>query len=378
MIKANKRSILTFTYLAVCVVFFAGCAADAVPPASSSASIAENSSVSSESSGNYAQDDVVPDISAKSYSDFFAVGSPAFVIPGLKEDLVPQGMCCISSENVVVVSYYLESKQNSMLAVVDATSGKFIKAVKLVNEDGTPYTGHAGGIAASSKNLWVVTGGDAQRLPVSDLMKAEPMAEVRFVDRFRTCTRASLANCIDGVLWIGDFYTPGGDYETDESHHMTAPSGSGNSAWIVGYKLDSAAENELNPARYANPSTTVAPDYILSVPDRIQGATRLNTGEFIFSESYGRKNDSHILIHKNVLKTDANTTAEISGIKVPLWFIDSDTLVKSITAPPMTESIENVENKIYVLFESGASLYRSSAVNPMDEVYQLTNLLDAK
>jgi hypothetical protein len=376
--KLNKKAIHTFTYFAVCMVFLAGCAEKGPPISSNTASLAQSSSISSESSKNYAQEDVVPDISAQSYPDFFAVGSPAFMIPGLKEDLVPQGMCAIPSENVVVVSYYLESKQNSMLAVVDTSSGKMIKAVKLVNEDGTPYTGHAGGLAASNQNLWVVTGGDAQRIQISDLMKAEPMAEVRFVDRFRTCTRASLANCIDGVLWVGDFYTAGGDYETDEAHHMTAPDGNKNYAWIAGYKLDSTTENELNPANYTNSSTPAVPDFILSVPDKIQGFTRLKSGEFVLSESYGRKNDSHILIHKDVLKSEANIKAEINGIKVPLWFLDSNTQVKSITAPPMAESIENVNNQIYVLFESGSNLYRSNAVNPMDEVYRLTNPLNAK
>lgn len=376
--KTINSLVLTSTALIICLSLLTGCAADKVTVSSNASSLVESSSLSSVVKKTYTQTDVASEPAVKSFPDFFAMGTPAFVVPGLNEDLVPQGMCYIPAENVVVVSYYLESKENSVLTVVDAKSGKFVKAVTLVNEDGTPYTGHAGGLAASGQNLWVVTGGNAQRLPISDLMKAESMDEVKFVDRFNTGTRASLSNCIDGVLWVGDFYTSGGNYDTDESHHMTTPDGSKNNAWIVGFKLDSSAKNELNPANYKDTTSAVKPDYILSIPNKIQGMTRLTSGEFVLSESYGRKNDSHILIHKNVLKSDSNQKVEINGVNVPLWFLDSNTLVKSITAPPMAESIENVNQEIYVLFESGASLYRSTALNAMDEVYKLTNPLNTK
>ncbi len=369
-------------FLAPVLVSFsmiAGCAAKQTSSGSSAASASSLPAVSSSSQGAASnagptQTDVVPDASKNAYSEFYSAGKPAFIVPGLKEGLVPQGMCYVPSEKYFVISYYLEDKSPSVLAVVDAKSGKLLKSVNLSNEDGTPYNGHAGGVAASDRGIWVMSDGVAHRIQITDLNVAPDLGSVKFTDHFQTPTRASLGNCVDGVLWIGDFYTAGGSYNTDESHHMTAPDGSNHFSWVVGYKLDSSAKNELSPSHYRDNFTEATPDYILSIPSKIQGMTRLSSGEFILSESYGRKNDSHLLIYPNVLKTAPAKNVKINDTSVPLWFLDDKVLAKSITAPPMTESIESMGQDIYVLFESGASIYRDTASHPMDELYQLSPL----
>ena len=356
----------------------AGCAAKQIP-AESSAPPEAPSAASSSSPGSGSkpagptQTDVVPDFPKDGYSGFFGAGKPVFIIPGLKEGLVPQGMCYVPSEKYFVISYYTEDKSPSVLAVVDAKSGKLIKSVRLSNEDGSPYNGHAGGVAASGRSVWVLSDGTARRLRITDLNLAPDLGSVKFADHFRTPTRASMGNCVDGVLWVGDFYTAGGGYDTDESHHMTAPDGSSHFAWVVGYKLDPSAGNELNPSRCRDGAEAV-PDYVLSVPSRIQGFTRLSSGEFVLSESYGRKNDSRLLVYPDVLKTAPAKTVEVGGTGVPLWFLDDKVLTGSVTAPPMAESIESAGTEIYVLFESGASLYRDTAAHPMDELYRLSPL----
>ena len=314
---------------------------------------------------------------AEAYGDFLLCASPDFVIPALQEGYVPQGMCLLPAEQKLVISYYSSTDgENSILCVVDAASGQLEKSVRLVNEDGSVYTGHAGGLAATEKNLWAATGGLCQRLPVSHLMAAEDGGSVQFVDHFVTGTRASFANAVDGVLWVGDFYYGGGGYDTDKSHHMTTPDGSKNRAWAVGFQLDPSTENELKAESFVNQSTTVTPDYVLSIPHKIQGMTRLSDGTIALSESYGRKNQSHLLLHRNVLAEPPHDSVMIGQAEVPLWYLDSNTLLRSITMPPMSEAVESAGDGVYLLFESGAASYLPNGVDPVDHLYLLSGLTD--
>lgn len=362
----RKKSFLILCVTAALLISFTCCGQKAVSVSSSA-----NTASAAQSTDEITQVDTAADVSKESYADFFKAGKAAFLVPGLKNGLVPQGMCYIHSKSLFVISCYSDSSGTSMLLLIDANNGKFTKAVKLLNEDGSAYTGHAGGLAASENSLWVVTSEVAQRLQIDDLMNAKSMDEIKFTDRFHTGTRASMANCVDNVLWVGDFYEKGGKYNTEESHHMKTPDGTENHAWVVGFKLDTANKNELKASAYQGPSKPSTPDYILSIPDRIQGITQLKSGEFALSQSYGRNNDSSLLIYKSVLDSKADSNVKINGTDVPLWYLDSKTLVKNITAPPMLEALEQVDGNIYTLFESGCNLYRDTAKNPMDEVYQL-------
>lgn len=365
----RRIRILFLSVLLIVPAILAGCGKG---PAAGSQVGSSPAEASSSGKDGVTQTDVVPDVPKESYPEFFSVGEPAFLIPGLQDALVPQGMCRIPSRSELVFSCYSsESGGSSMLLVVDEKSGSLKKAVRLLNEDGSAYTGHAGGVAASGKNLWVVTGGYAQRLPIGDLSNAGPQGEVKFTDRFDTGTRASFTNCVDGVLWVGDFFKSGGSYNTDESHHMTAPDGSESHAWIAGFKLDPSSPNELAPSSSGSGSGPVAPDYVLSIPDEIQGMTKLKSGEFVLSRSYGRNNKSSLLLYRGVLDSNPDRTVWINGKEVPLWFLDSETSVKSITAPPMLESLERADGNVLALFESASDPYRDTALDPVDDVMRL-------
>lgn len=347
----------------------------------SSSAPSSSSSQQSQASAPFAitQQKVVEQLPSNTdeYGEFLSKGSPAFVIPALKEGYVPQGMCLLPSEQKLVISYYAGEKgENSILCLVDIASGQLEKSVRLLNEDGSVYTGHAGGLAATEKNLWAATSGNCQRLPIQELMAAANGDTVQFVDHFVTGTRASFANAVDGVLWVGDFYYGGGGYDTDKSHHMTTPDGSKNRAWAVGFQLDPSTENELKAESFANQSTTVIPDYVLSIPHKIQGMTRLSDGTIVLSESYGRKNASHLLLHQDVLAQQPHSTVTIRDTEVPLWYLDSNTLTRSITMPPMSEAVESAGDGVYLLFESGAASYVSDAVDPVDHVYHLSGLVE--
>lgn len=353
---------------------FSGCekAPGEVPGGASSAAVSSAAASSEAETEKITQTDVVPDVAPGKYPGFFRAGKPAFVIPGLANGLVPQGMCRIASGSEVVVSCYSSSDgDSSVLACVDEKSGKLKKTIGMLNADGSVYTGHAGGVAASGKSLWVVSDGLARRMDLQAFLKAGDGDKVKFSDQFSTGTRASFTNCVDGVLWVGDFFKPGGSYNTEASHRLTAPDGSESHAWIVGFKLDPSSANELKAESVAGASEPATPDYVLSIPDEIQGMTRLKSGEFVLSQSYGRKNASALFVYRNVLNSGSDRTVQINGKAVPLLFLDSKNLVKNISAPPAMEALERSGERILILFESATDQSRDTALDPVDDVMSL-------
>lgn len=102
----------------------------------------------------------------------------------------------------------------------------------------------------------------------------------------------------------------------------------------------------------------------------------MSDGTIVLSESYGRKNASHLLLHQDVLAQQPHSTVTIRDTEVPLWYLDSNTLTRSITMPPMSEAVESAGDGVYLLFESGAASYVSDAVDPVDHVYHLSGLVE--
>lgn len=304
----------------------------------------------------------------KAFNEYFQLAKAAALTPGLMQDYIPQGLCVIPDSGFLAVSYYTDAKESSILALVGLETGEMSHWVTLKNVDGTPYTGHAGGIASDGINLWVTSDGNARRLQVQALLSAKDGDAVRFEDSFPTGTRASLANYSQGILWVGDFFTSGGSYDTDKSHHMKTPDNSKHYAWAVGFIGDTSSENGLKADTGA---MTVTPDYVLSLPARIQGLARLDNGSFVLSESYGRKNNSHLLVYEDVLALPPDTTVQINGTDVPLWFLDSRVLKQSITAPPMSEGIDWADGGVYQLYESGSTKFRDTGKFPVDHIYRV-------
>lgn len=125
------------------------------------------------------------------------------------------------------------------------------------------------------------------------------------------------------------------------------------------------------PLRMEMNSKPATPDYVLAVPDEIQGMAKLESGEFVLSRSYGRNNKSDLLVYRGVLDATPDRTVQINGKEVPLWFLDSRNSVKTISAPPMMEALERSGGQVLALFESAAGPYRDTALDPVDNVMRL-------
>lgn len=303
-------------------------------------------------------------IDSPNYRDFFALSREGAVIPGLQQDLVPQGLAYDAQRDWLVVSYYRENG-SSMLAAVDRASGKLVKAVQLYKDPNTPYTGHAGGLAISREHLWVTSEKMAYAIPLDALAEAADGGKVVFADTIRTETNASFTAYADGILWVGEFARF--DYKTDAAHHMLNRDNNEHSAWVAGYRLN--ADDTIDKSRIYPVTKAAIPDFILSVTDEIQGMA-VERDRFVLSQSYGRTVESSLLTYRQPLSDPPHAFTDKFGEPVPIWFLDGHNRVNTIVMPPMSEGLAVQGNALHVLFESGASAYRDGFY-PIDRLYAL-------
>ena len=304
------------------------------------------------------------------YKDFAACSNESVLIPGLNQYIVPQGMDYWDQMGWLIISGYISNNKYSncsVLVAVDLESGIFMGEYFLKNQDGSDHTSHVGGVAVTDKNIFISNGGSLYRIPLSDLLAAEQSGDLKIAETIKVVTNGSFCNYSQGVLWVGEFqYST--NYITDSSHHLKNRDGDQYKAWTAGYILDPGTENELKASAFVD--GVAIPDYILSITERIQGMTALSENYIVLSQSYGRTNDSTLFFYNNPLSEPSHSSVNISGVSVPLWFLDNKTGVTKLTAPPMSEGVCAINGMLYTLFESGADYYRNGGgKNPTDRVW---------
>lgn len=289
---------------------------------------------------------------------------PEFKVPALDEGFIPQGLCYVSTLGSFAVCGCTDDGTASILCIVDRDGDA--RVFRLQNVGGSDYKGHAGGVASDGRNIFITSGGYAHRLRVSDIAAAKDGDTLRFVDRFNTGTNASFCFCDDDMLWVGEFYTGGGDYSTDETHHAEISCLEKSYSWCAGFKIDENAENSIG----YDPSSTeiVTPDCVLTLPNKAQGFARLTDGSFVVSTSYGRNFDSYFKFYKNVMEDEPDGYAEINGENVPVRYLSASRLRRVQTMPTMMQGIDVENGRMYLVFESCANKY-SDAVRIVDEVW---------
>ena len=302
-----------------------------------------------------------PSGSFPQYSDFFSRATAGPIIPGLAagQDLVPQGIAYEATKNWFLVSHYRDGG-SSMLTAIDASTGKLVKSMTIYNSSGTPYTGHAGGVAVTPTDVWISSGDYLRRIPLQQVFNVKNRDRVYIADQFKTVTSASFVTYANGILWSGEFYASP-DYLTDSTHYRTTRTGTSHHAWLAGYKLSGIVSG----------TTARTPDYILSIADKVQGAAVLADGRFALSNSYGRTNDSKLWIYENVLAQTPHYYSTVNGTSVPSWQLDAVSIDSTVVAPPMTEGIVEKGGYLYTLFESAATEYRSTGSYPIDNIMKL-------
>ena len=291
------------------------------------------------------------------YKNFFKEFKNSFTIPGLFEGIIPQGFCYIGELDAYGISgYYEDGLYPSMLMLVDAKTGKFAKAFPLQNVDGNGYFGHAGGLSASEDYIYITSESTCYICEIDNLKSLKNGEPLKFQSNFKLNTFGSFACFNDGILWTGDFIESSDKGRESSRKITTLGSGETFYAYCEGYVL-----KDGNPdVKKVNSDTTgYIPDYLLAIPEQVQGMCFTYSGKIIFSTSYGRKNNSRIYVYDDVFLTERVGTHKIEETEIDILACSSDLLTETIIAPPMAEGITQGENGQYIIFESGAEKYRN-------------------
>lgn len=290
------------------------------------------------------------------YDKYYNNAQREFGAAGLSDGMVPQGMAYIDGV-FLQCGYMSDGKSASRIYI---TSGESERYVELLDADGNPYTGHTGGITAGEKYVWLANDGDTEDdncvwvLDRSVLLD-EGTTKIKLEKRFFAESRGATCYAANGYLYVGEYYN-GARYTTKESHRFTTADGEQN-ALICIYKID-----ESYPLGVAS----TVPLGAYSVCDQLQGIA-VGEDEIILSCSGGLAS-SRLIKHK-APQGDADGSLEVNGTAVPVWFLDSTTLVDSVDMPPMSEGIVLKDGRVLVLYESACHKYIFGILTRGGDVY---------
>ncbi len=293
----------------------------------------------------------------EAYKAFFKEFKADFTIPGLFEGIIPQGICYIGELDAYAISgYYEDGLLPSMIMLIDAKSGEFTKAFPLLNVDGEDYTGHAGGLTTSEDYIYITSESNCYICKIDSLKNLKNGDTLKFESNFKLNTFGSFACYNEGILWCGDFIESSDKGREIARKITTLGSGETFYAYCEGYILKDALPDVK---KINSEATGYIPDYLLAIPEQVQGMSFTLSGKIIFSTSYGRKNNSKIYVFDDVLLADRVGIYQIEESEIDLLACSSDLLKETIIAPPMAEGITQGENGQYLIFESGAEKYRN-------------------
>ena len=301
------------------------------------------------------------------YDTFNSMSERVFLIPGLNEYVVPQGLAYSEKNNCFYLSgYFQTSMRRSVVCVVDASTGLAVGEYELNHIDGKPHYGHVGGIAVSEKDIYLAHGKKAQRISLNTIANAGPKGELQVEEDiilYGTSTAGnSFLDCSGGYLWAGNYYDIDG-YENVANENYTS--------LIRGYKLDPAEPSGISAELKTQYTTSYdyVPSVIYNVPEgRIQGMTTTQN-HLILAASKSTKFSYLYVYDRNKIDPRKDSIVFDRNKIVPVYKLS---LGKSVYVIPRIEELTSAGESIYATFESGAIIYRPNSVNcATDSVWKI-------
>ena len=291
--------------------------------------------------------------------DFYKSSEKAFVIPGLRDNMVPQGLDYIESKDMYLIGGYQNNSTPSRIYRVERSSGKDLGYVSLADSEGNGVMPHAGGLAVHGDYVFVAGDADACLYVYSldDVLNSNSGALVNMVDKVPAKFFAEELNvafvCFsDEGLIIGEFYREP-NYPTPESHTVVCPTGEENHAIAVCYHF---SDDETSIC-----GISTKPSEAYSLPGLVQGMA-VYEGKMWISQSYATAKSTICCYDVFGTEPVSKFFNPYSGIAkeaevLPVYALDSDTLVSTFEAPPMAEEIIIIDGKMYIMCESASNKY---------------------
>ena len=305
------------------------------------------------------------------YNDFYAMSEKAFIMPGLNEWVIPQGITYRKDKDCFYVSgYFWRSMRKSVIFEIDAKTGVCTGQYELLHADGSENFGHVGGCAASEKDLYITYGQKLHRVPLKDIDALKGRGELKVVQDIQlkhlSKSGNSFVDYMDGYIWTGNYHKDG-----DASYDK--PFSDKYKTVIRSYKADVneesgiSAENKIESGEPCD----YAPNAVYAVEEQmIQGMTTTKD-HIILAQSSGTAH-SKIFVYEKPKADAACDDKILYGEKeVPVYKL---TLVKAVTLMPRIEEVVAVDGYIYSNFESGAMIYRPNSKGANTEAIWKTKI----
>lgn len=294
--------------------------------------------------------------------DYYKASEKAFVIPEYNYGYVAQGLAYDEESGYFLLTGYKNNHMASPVYIVDGVVDKDNRLpdriVHLKAESGADFLGHAGGLSIHGDYIYIA-GGEDHGLYVYD--RNEIMSNAGEIGN------GGIASCIgffptgvsdddyigvafttihDNRLYVGEFYREE-NYPTLPSHKLTTPAGDYNQALVVSYEFSDAADSlfGLNPV----------PVEAYSITGLVQGMCFDDEGRVYLSTSYATA-FSHIYVYEEK-GAYTGDTIDVLGVNVPLYTLDTASLIKDVKTAPMSEEIEIVDGKLYTNCEAASNKY---------------------
>lgn len=291
-----------------------------------------------------------------------------FVIPGLYEGFIPQGIFYDEESDIFLISgYYKEKAQPSRVIVVDG-EGNFVKSVGCISRKGNKAYGHFGGIAVYKDNVYVATTGVTHVLSLSEIMAADDDDYVLILEELYTDTTCSYVNVCDGVLYIGEFTDKTADDIKGATNIYTSKWGEKFYSRCNAFVLDENGIYGIKTDRI-DEEGNLTPDFAVTTPFKVQGMTRLPDGSFVFTASANAITNSTVYRFKDVTEGKADEIITVNDTDVPLYYCETLDKTATYRVPTYLEEITLYKDgTVYIITESAAAPYINQSKNPIDNV----------
>lgn len=335
--------------------------------------------------------------------------SRAVKIPGHETaEFVFQGICQLPANTAIgaakekafyryiILSYYPKTdktNQPSQLIVVDSLTGKPIRRFALYLDKNKPYTGHAGGITAVGKYLWVASGYNLYGFDLQQIINSVadksarvlpalpagmppsfklPASNLVLTKSYKVDSSASYVSFDGKYIWVGDFVKSSSSKYGPVPHH--AKNSYKLKTWIAGYHVDStgmpAAKEKYRFTSDGKSREGHKPDRIIFCRESVQGVA-LSDGFTALSISYGASSSKLAfykgLNPKSAVKHTFKPEGQNKTFTADAWVIDSKTHLTTLELPAGSEDLEFDGKVLYVGFEGASPNYRSrwTKINPL-------------
>lgn len=276
------------------------------------------------------------------HKEFYSNSEVMFKTPGVNDNFVQQGFDYIPHQEKFLVTGYMSDDTASRVYVLD-NEGTVLSYTELKKEDGSDYCGHTGGIAHYNNYVYITGGNGLDVFSYDDILEGKESTK----QLGSVCTYNDPAHCYiqDGYILAGSFFIEE-DYETPEHERITTPCGDENTSIITVFKIDDAFDFAVNPKVRA----------VISTRRCVQGMCITDDGKIVLSTSYGLST-SQLFVYdaSKLVSEDGYDFREFNDI--PIYYLDSSSLVDVIKAPPMSEELVYLDGKIYVMNESACNKY---------------------